>query len=481
MNPLRSVGARLSLAVLLVVAGALAIVYAVVVPSLERNLVDAKLDQLQAAATSLARRTPEDPFAWPDFVENAAASANARVVIFDAFLAAPTPALAVAYDSNALSSVDVQGDPIAFRAAIGSGVKRGTIERSGQQFAEVAVPLALEGPVLLLSAPLDDTLGSVDLVRTRVLLAGVLALLISLAVGYGAAWFFARRLRRLERAAERIAAGDFDEPVTDPGRDEVGELAAAFDRMRLRLSQLDHARREFIANASHELRTPLFSLGGFIELLADEEIDPDTRREFLETMGEQVDRLAKLATDLLDLSRMDAGRLRVEAEPIALGEIARGLVEEFEPLARARNHPVVASIEGSPNAVADEQRTLQIGRILLENALLHTPEGTPVRALARADNGRVELAVVDEGPGIPAEHADQIFERFYRVEGTRASGSGLGLAIARELAELMGGEIELASRPGETRFALVLPAASPDARDGAPADAEVVEAASTTQ
>src|SRR5439155_4562305 len=116
---------------------------------------------------------------------------------------------------------------------------------------------------------------------------------------------FARRLRRLEVAAERIAAGRFDEPIHDTGVDEVGQLARAFDRMRERLATLDRARSEFIANASHELRTPLFSLGGFLELLTDEDLDEATRGEFLDTMREQVDRLTKLATDLLDLSRLD--------------------------------------------------------------------------------------------------------------------------------------------------------------------------------
>src|SRR5207244_2143204 len=104
----------------------------------------------------------------------------------------------------------------------------------------------------------------------------------------------------LETAAERIATGRFDEPIVDRGADEVGQVARAFDRMRQQLAQLEHARREFIANASHELRTPLFSLGGFLELLTDEELDEETRREFLTTMRDQVERLAKLATELLD-------------------------------------------------------------------------------------------------------------------------------------------------------------------------------------
>ena len=118
-----------------------------------------------------------------------------------------------------------------------------------------------------------------------------------------AATFHARRIRRLQQAADAIGRGRFDEPIVDDGDDELGDLARGFDRMRVQLGQLDGARKEFIANASHELRTPLFSLGGFVELMTDEELDEVTRSEFLVTMREQVDRLAKLATDLLDLSR----------------------------------------------------------------------------------------------------------------------------------------------------------------------------------
>ena len=461
MNPLRSVGARLSLALLIVVAAALSIVYAIVVPSFERNLVGVRVEQAERDARTLSRPgvVPVDPTNWNVFLENASATFDAGVVLLAVLRPPPETALIPIDFSSNVRQFGLDQDPIAERALETGAVQSGTTERGGIRYAEAAVVLR-DGNVLLVTSSLRGTLANVDLIRRRLLIAGGVALLVSLLVGYGAAWYFARRLRRLERAADRIAGGRFDEPVVDRGRDEVGELAAAFERMRQRLAQLDHARREFIANASHELRTPLFSLGGFIELLGDEDLDERTRDEFLQTMGEQVERLAKLATDLLDLSRMDAGRLQIEHDRVELGALARGLVEEFTPLARMSRHSVEAIVEGQPTALADEQRTLQIGRILVENALLHTPEGTIVRAVARQQDGRVELAVVDNGPGIPAEHAGQVFERFYRVDGGRASGSGLGLAIARELAELMGGSIELRSEPGETRFALVLPARS---------------------
>jgi signal transduction histidine kinase len=290
------------------------------------------------------------------------------------------------------------------------------------------------------------------------LIAGGIVLALVLVIGYFAAWLFARRIRRLESAAERIAGGTFDEPIVDHGQDEIGQLARAFDDMRLRLARLDRARSEFIANASHELRTPLFSLAGFLELLDDEELDEPTRREFLSSMREQVDRLTKLASDLLDLSRLDAGRLTVEREPVDLTALARDLEAEFTPLAASSDHPLSATVDGAVFAEADELRALQLGRILVENALLHTPAGTPVEIRAQTRRGNALLEIEDGGPGIPADQRQQLFERFYRLDGTRASGSGLGLAIARELAGLMEGAIEIESEPGRTVFALVLPA-----------------------
>jgi signal transduction histidine kinase len=291
-----------------------------------------------------------------------------------------------------------------------------------------------------------------------VLFSAGAALVIALLLGYGGSWMFARRIRRLERAADRIAAGHFDEPVYDSGGDELGDLAAAFDRMRTRLAQLDDARREFVANASHELRTPLFSLSGFLELLDDEELDEPTRREFLESMRDQVDRLTKLASDLLDLTRLDSGRMQVEREPVDLDALGRDLVDEFRPGATASAHELEHEGEGTI-ALADELRVLQIGRILVENAIRHTPPGTPVRVRTLARGGNAVVEVEDAGRGIPPEREEQLFERFFRLDGTRASGSGLGLAIARQLAELMDGSVTVESAPGRTVFALQLPLA----------------------
>ncbi len=457
MNPLKSVGARLGLALAAVVAAALVLVDLIVVPSLEQNLIDDKLNRMRDDAPAIGNQLLNSSgYNLDDTIRAASESADARVVYFRVLDFNP-PSLVVYADSSPVTSTDVESDPLVEKAFLSApSMVSGTIRSGGERYAEVAYPV-FGGPVVLLRAPLRDSLQSIHLVRRRLVIAGLIALAASLLVGYVAARFFARRIRRLERAADRIAGGDFSQPVVDRGQDELGQLSRAFDRMRERLSQFEHARREFIANASHELRTPLFSLGGFLELMDDEDLDPRTQAEFTATMREQVARLTKLATDLLDLSRLDAGRLTLEREPVDLGALAEILAEEFRAVAQSSGHELVVDERGEATALGDEERALQIGRILVENALIHTPPGTPVRIGTGQRNGSALLTVEDRGPGIPAEHLGHVFERFYRIEGSMASGSGLGLAIARELAELMGGAVELHVAPGRTVFALVLP------------------------
>jgi two-component system OmpR family sensor kinase len=473
VNPLRSVGAKLSLALLLCVTAALGLVYAAVAPSLESRLINSRLNDLERSAPALAQQLLARQFVGPDFYVRAGTTTNSRVVLMKP-LSRKTWTLNVIQDSQGdggSGSSDIRDDPLASDTAKDLKPRSSTVSRDGERFAEVTEPVGSDGTVLLLSASLDRALDDVGLVKRRLLLAGAFVLALVFVVGYAGSWVFARRLRRLERAAERIADGMFDEPVTDQGKDEVGELARAFERMRRRLAQLDHARREFIANASHELRTPVFSLGGFLELLDDEELDEDTRREFLTTMREQVRRLEKLATELLDLSRLDAGQIDLDREAVALDDVARTAADEFAAIALQSGHELEVAAPESVLAIADEQRLLQIARILVENAIVHTPAGTHVRVAVSEERGNARLAVSDDGPGIAEAEAGNIFERFYRLDTAQASGSGLGLAIARELARLMGGSLELERTNGRTSFAVTLPAAahSADVTTSAPA------------
>lgn len=450
---------RIALALAGIVAVALGAAYFVVIPSLEQRLVDARLDQLEKLAVPLVDTLPRNRFLWPDTVDSWAIGTNSRVIAFNVVTRKP-PTLVVAADSLGSRSLDVMTNPTAIRALETGKSQRHRVVAPGGDFADLAVPHDADA-VVLFRASLADSLATVRLVERRFLFATAFALVLAFALGLFASGLLAHRLQRLESAAERIAGGDFGHPVIDRGDDEIGQLARAFDRMRVQLAQLDNARKEFVANASHELRTPLFSIGGFLELLTDEDLDDETRATFLATMQTQVERLSKLSTDLLDLSRVDAGQLSVSSEPVDVGRIARALTDELEHLSTATGHELESRVDGEPWGRGDEERVLQIGRALVANALAHTPRGTRVVIGARRRGDRTELVVQDDGPGIQAAEQDAIFERFYRAEGGLASGSGLGLAIAKELALLMDGAVRVESRPGRTVFTLDLPAGPP--------------------
>jgi signal transduction histidine kinase len=459
MNQFRHPGlsVKLGLVVLAIVAGALTIVYIAVVPRLEDRLVADRLDELERSAPPVVQALRQaDPFNYDDKASFFQANLGARVVIIQKGLGRDTPR--DVGDSNALQSDNIATDSVAAEALRSGLPARGEVDRNGER-GEVAFPLDQE-TVVLLSASLRDTLASVRLVQRSLLVSGIVALVVAWFAGSLAALRLTHRIQRLEAAAGRIAGGDFEHEIVDPVEDEVGELANAFDRMRLRLAHLDRARREFIANASHELRTPLFSLGGFLELMADEDVDPVARKDFVEEMAAQVTRLTKLATDLLDLTRLDSGQLSVQQAEVDIAESARTVCEEFRARAGADEHALSADVNGPAIAVADEQRVLQVARILVENATRHTPAGTEIVVSAFDSNSSVGLSVADNGPGVPEADKEHLFERFYRAGGGQASGSGLGLAIASELAGRMGGSITVASEPGATVFTLLLPRAS---------------------
>jgi len=381
--------------------------------------------------------------------------------------------LGVRSDSQGSSPAFVVADSQVERTALEANYPAATIalERGsaatavervgGERLGETAVPISLADEVrwvAVLSSPLDDVDDNVSLIKRQILIAGLIALAAALVAGFMAARAHSGRLRRLEAAAEKVADGDLSTPIPVDSDDEVGQLARTLDEMRQRLARLDDARKEFIANASHELRTPIFSLGGFVELIDEDDPDPAARAEFVATMREQIERLTKLTTDLLDLSKLDADALHVNAERIDLHELAESIAAEFGP--EAESHSSRIDVPGSTpvEALGDPQRVRQIIRILINNALSHTPPKTRITVTAKLQQGEPTLTVADNGPGIDKDVAARVFERF--VTGDEVSGSGLGLSIARDLSRLMGGSVSLAARTGRTEFVLSLPAST---------------------
>lgn len=464
----RSLRNRLAALFGLIVLGAVAIPYLLVVPPLAGQLRDQKiesLEELSRGAVEPIRRSVGRAVTGRQVrlrIRRAAKTAGARVTLLD--VGSGTQGLIVApvkgQDSLANPSAEDSDFVLADQAALSGETVSGTEPTTEGRIAEVAIPLYADrtvAKVAVFSDDLEAVESNVAFIRSRLLVGGLVALGVAVLAGYFVARALTARVRRLERAAHQVAAGDFSTRIRVDSDDELGRLAAAFDQMQRQLASLQTAREQFIATASHELRTPIFSLGGFLELLADEELDEPTRRQFIEQVRGQVKRLTKLTTELLDLSRLGSGALTLRPEPTDLSSLAREVTEEFRPALGEHSVEVSAPGEGV-EVECDPERVAQVLRILMDNALVHTPPGTEIRVSAERVNGEARLAVSDTGTGIPRKALTQIFEPFFTASADGSRGAGLGLAIAHELAERMEGDLTATSRPGDTTFTLVLPA-----------------------
>ncbi len=463
----RSLRNRLTLIFGLLVLGAIGVVYVAVVPQLEGRLRDQKLRGLAADAERysppvlrlVGTDTPQSELERQVRLVAARASAEVQVLGTVGGTQPDSVFLLADSDPGGVELEDVQS--VAQKAVDTRRTATATEPSTSGRKALAAEPLVVGHrvqAVAVFADTLADVQANVSLIRRRILVSGAVALLLAIIGGYLVARALAARVKRLEQAARKVAAGDFSNRIHVDSDDELGQLAAAFDDMQRQLERLDHARKQFIAQASHELRTPLFSLGGFLELLEDEELDEPTRKQFLGHVRAQVDRLRRLAVELLDLSRLEAGALDLRPEPTDLAELTREVAGEFSPAAARHASEVELRLGTEPIEIeCDPERVAQVLRILLDNALLHTPEGTDVVVFAARENGQARVEISDSGLGIKRTTMPHIFEPFF-TSSDRVQGAGLGLAIARELAERMSGELSVHSVPGSTTFSLKLPA-----------------------
>jgi two-component system, OmpR family, sensor kinase len=461
-----SLSNKLGLLFAAITFAAIGVLYLYVAPGLQQRLVDEKLSALATAAHKhsgpIANTvgSADTPRAIRTDVNSAALSSGARVTLLSVSVAvAPSgPQLSVLADSSNPSSTETLRFPVAELAARSGRPHTGTESAASGTVAEAAYPVSYQGRVvrvIVYSDPISDAVRNVAIVRHEILVAGGIALLLALVGGYMVARALAQRVKRLELAAERVAAGEFGHPIPVDSTDELGQLAVTFNGMQRQLAQLELARKKFIATASHELRTPIFSLGGFVELLEDEDLDAETRARFLDQVREQVERLRKLSVDLLDLSKLEAGSLELRPEQVDLGELTRSVSGEFEPNLAQHDAHLELRLARRTEALCDPVRVAQIMRILIDNALTHTPPGTRIVVTAGRDDGHLRMAVRDDGNGIEPQAMPRIFEPFFTADD--AQGSGLGLAIASELAERMAGRLSVSSGPDETVFTLEIP------------------------
>lgn len=327
----------------------------------------------------------------------------------------------------------------------------------------------VEGAVIV-SAPLAPIAGRVQVLQKVSLFTGiggiVLATLLSL--------LFSRKLSRpliqMNKVAQAMAAGDFSKQVDIKGNDEVGLLGSSLNNLSRQLQdkisaieRMDQTRRDFVANVSHELRTPLSIIQGYTEALADGmAATEEERREYLDIVQEEVLRLRRLVNDLLDLRKMETGQTEMKFSFVELSSLLGRVTEHFRGPAKKKNINLILRVEPDlPPVMADEDRLKQVFINLLDNGLRAVPDGGMVKVSAVQSNGEIKISIKDSGPGIPEEEIPLIWERFYKVDKSRAresGGTGLGLAISRRIVEAHGGKIDVhCPEEGGTEFYIHLP------------------------
>jgi two-component system sensor histidine kinase BaeS len=279
-----------------------------------------------------------------------------------------------------------------------------------------------------------------------------------------------RRLAALEQAAQRLGEGDLTARASQAGGDEIARVAQAFNRMASELETRDAAlrtsdalRRQMMADVSHELKTPLTAMRGYIETLRMPEValDAERRDRYFETIDRETRRLERIVKDLLDLARYEHGGVVLQRRLFDIERLFENVAGRHER--EAQTKAVAIRIHVDPLAdqvVADPDRIEQAVENLVGNALRHTPSGGTITLSATQADGMATLSVSDSGGGIAPEHLPHVFERFYKVDASRAAestGSGLGLSITKAIIERHGGTIRVTSEPGRTTFTVLLP------------------------
>jgi signal transduction histidine kinase len=295
-----------------------------------------------------------------------------------------------------------------------------------------------------------------DEVNDSLLWAGLVAGIVALVLGTLLAWQLTAPLRSLTNAAHDLAEGGVTQ-VQVRSRDEIGELAQAFNDMAQSLSRQEALRRNLMADIAHELRTPLTIIRGDLEALLDGVFEPSPQA--LASLQEETLLLSRLVDDLRALAQAEAGQLKLDREPTDLATLLQAVVDSFALQAQSQGQSL--SLDVSPNLPvvdADPQRVRQVVANLVSNALRHAPESGQVVVAARPQDGVAQVSVADDGPGIAPADLPHVFDRFWQGGPGRAGGSGLGLAIARELVRAHGGRIWVESAPGQgSTFLFTLP------------------------
>ena len=453
-----SLRSRLWLSYALLITVALIIVSIVLFIFLIRNpLLTRQTQQQLQTVQSLITEDPKTYLKDPDSLQQVTQTYDVRVLVFNqarkVVLDSKPEAAALPYPRRNLlgrdsqTAVDAQGN-IWLYASSRLNDKR----------------------VLVIAAP-RPRVPIVNIFADQFLLpvveGGVIAFLLSLVLAYVLSRWVADPLQQVVVAARNYPSEDM-KPVNPQGPHEVQDLTRAFNSMIARVESSQQSQRDFVANVSHELKTPLTSIQGFAQAILDDTADtPEARKQAAQIIYNESARMHRMALDLLDLARLEAGTADLKMSAVDVAVLLRSIVEKFSPQATKAGVALQVDIPDQlPVLIADGDRLAQVFTNLVDNALKFTPANGQVTLAAKKAGAEMELSVTDSGVGVESEALSRLFDRFYQVDvsrsraGGESHGAGLGLAIVREIVQAHGGKIGVRSRVGHgTTFTIQLPLA----------------------
>lgn len=457
-----SLRSRLWLSYAIVISVALSVVAVVLFVFLIRNpLASRRIQQQLRSALSQVAANPKQFADNSDSLARVAQTNNVRLLVFNS-------------SRNLISDTDLNAPPLPFprRNALGRTVQTAR-DANGETWLYAFTRLSPDR-ILVAAAPRPSVpvlnIFRDDFLRP-VIQGGVIALLLSLVLAFTLSRWVADPLQQLVAAARNYPKGSQElHPILPRGPHEVQDLTRAFNSMVARLQSSQKSQRDFVANVSHELKTPLTSIQGFAQAILDDTANtPKSRKQAAQIIYNEAARMHRMALDLLDLARLEAGTADLQMSPVDIGVLLRSVLERFAPQAQKSGVHLQLSIpENLPTVMGDGDRLAQVLNNLVDNALKFTPADGIITLSAVNRGNELELSVSDTGKGVPQEALPRLFDRFYQVDTSRSRtggetavmqrGAGLGLAIVQEIVQAHGGRINVRSEVGHgTTFVIHLP------------------------
>jgi len=456
-------GSKIGLTYLLIIFTTMAAFGYLILLDIEQSFINERKNVLLSYANVIAEKAApylrEQNLAYLNFLaEDFGENIGHHILIFDT-------SSTILGDSSGQARGQEMTIPVVAASLTGESVSQTNRYPDYGNLLYIAVPVASGKQIIgavFISADINDISERLDQTRNRLLAAalgsGILAFLLSLLL----ARVITVPIGNLTQAAKRMSDGDYGYQVQVSSRDELGLLANSFNEMSEKIKQEDDIRRQFIANASHELKSPVAALKVLVEsLLIKHTESKEETLEFLMDIDGQLDRLSILVNDLLLLSKIERNKASLNIEPVVIDRLLMEVKENLLPLAANKKINLMMNVHEHIAWPADRDMLYRAVYNLVDNAIKYSPSNKEVLINYTASQEKLTISVLDQGIGIAPEHLEKIFDRFYRVHKAReraTGGTGLGLSIVKEIINLHGGTVSVASVPGHgTQFFINLP------------------------